>query len=130
MTFLDGFVALYMPVIGFSMVQGICALKGDPEPAISDACPWRDVEDLAELDTYQEDKSWTVAARRPLDAFYELKYNMPYSIVASYTMEDVLSREYESREPYLTEIMLTDTPSGALAGVAAAGLALVAALAF
>ena len=129
MTFLDGYVALYMPMIGFSMVQSICALKDDAEPKISDACPWTGVDELANLDDFATTKSWTVAAKRPLSEFYELKYNMPYSVITSYTMEDIQGREYESREPYLTEVMFTDTPSSALAGVAAAGLALVATLA-
>ena len=129
MTFLDGYVALFMPMIGFNMVQSICALKDDAEPKISDSCPWTGIDELANFDDFATTKSWTVAAKRPLSEFYELKYNMPYSVIASYTMEDIQGREYESREPYLSEVMFTDTPSSALAGVAAAGLALVATLA-
>ena len=89
MAFLDGYVALFMPMIGFNMVQSICALKDDPEPKISDSCPWTGVDELANLDDFATIKSWTVAAKRPLSEFYELKYNMPYSVIASYTMEDI-----------------------------------------
>ena len=43
-------------------------------------------------------------------------------------MEDTLGVEYESREPYLTEILLVDEPSGALTGFAASAVAILAAL--
>ena len=43
-------------------------------------------------------------------------------------MEDALGVDYESREPYLTEILLFDRPSGALAGFAASAVAILAAL--
>ena len=45
-------------------------------------------------------------------------------------MEDALGVDYESREPYLTEILLFDRPSGALAGFAASAVAILAALSF
>ena len=45
-------------------------------------------------------------------------------------MEDTLGIEYESLEPYLTEIIIVDEPSSALAGFAASAVAILAALTF
>ena len=55
---------------------------------------------------------------------------MPYSLLASYKIEDMSGREYDSDEPDVVEIMLGDTPDGALVGFAASALAIVAALIF
>ena len=130
MTFLDGFLGMYMPVLGIDLMQSICALKGDPEPSISNSCPWKEVSALANFDDFATSKEWTIAGKRSLTEYYTLKENTSYSLITSYTMEDALGVEYESREPYLTEILLVDEPSGALAGFAASAVAILAALTF
>ena len=130
MSFLDGFLGMYMPALGLNWVQSICALKGDPEPSISDSCPWVEVSDLANLDKFANKKEWTIAGKRSLTDYYTLKVNTSYSLITSYVMEDILGQKYESREPYLTEILLVDNPSGALAGFAASAVAILAALTF
>ena len=55
---------------------------------------------------------------------------MPYSVIASYRVKDTEGVEFEDAETAFIKIMLTDIPSGALAGVTAAGLALATTLAF
>ena len=130
LTFLDGFMAIYAPPVGMNMVQGLCAVKGDAEPTIDASCPWKQVMKDSEYNTFATDKIWTVGARRNLKEFYELKEGMPYSLLASYKIEDMRDREYDSSEPEIVEIMLGDTPDGALVGFAASALAIVAALIF
>ena len=53
---------------------------------------------------------------------------MPYSLLASYKIEDMRDREYDSSEPEIVEIMLGDTPDGALVGFAVSALAIFSAL--
>ena len=128
--FLDGFMGIYSPPVGMNLLQGLCALEGDAEPTIDASCPWKQDMKTSEYSTYSTDKIWTVGAKRNMKEFYELKEGLPYSILASYALEDMIGREYESQEPKVVEILLGDSPDGALVGFAASALAIVAALIF
>ena len=56
MAFLDGFLGMHMPALGINLMQSICALKGDPEPSISNSCPWKEVSTLANIDDFAATK--------------------------------------------------------------------------
>ena len=129
-TFLDGFMAIYSPPAGMNLVQAMCALEGDAEPTFADTCPWEQDMKNSIYSTFSTDKIWTVGARRNLMEFYELKEGLPYSVLASYKVEDLLGKEYDSAEPEVVEIFLGDVPDGALVGFAASALTIVAALIF
>ena len=106
---------------------GSCQKDGDLYLKSGPDCPWYELD----ITNWKLEKdTFTVGAYRPLDEFYELKSGNAYSIVSGYIIQNGEELLAWLEPPVVNELIILDSISKAVAGIAFASSAIIMSMSF